>query len=78
MIQRLASVALLASLCWSQSSARKEITVSGEVLAEYARIYSLAPRVNVTITLADGQLTSQVTGARQSLASCRFRDAVLQ
>jgi len=41
---------------------RKEITVSSDVLARYVGIYAMAPGVNMTITLADGQLVGQMTG----------------
>jgi CubicO group peptidase (beta-lactamase class C family) len=40
---------------------RKEITVSAEILAKYVGIYSMAPGVNMTITLADNQLVSQMS-----------------
>jgi CubicO group peptidase (beta-lactamase class C family) len=42
-------------------SERKEITVSAEILANYVGIYSMAPGVNMTITLADKQLVSQLS-----------------
>jgi len=45
-----------------ETPARKEITVSSDTLAKYAGIYAMAPNVNMTITLADGQLISQMTG----------------
>jgi CubicO group peptidase (beta-lactamase class C family) len=41
---------------------RKEITVSSDILAKYAGVYAMAPGVNMTITLSDGQLTSQMSG----------------
>jgi len=41
---------------------RKEITVSPDILAKYIGIYSMAPGANMNITLADGQLISQITG----------------
>lgn len=41
---------------------RKEITVSPDILARYTGVYGMAPGVHVSITLADGQLISQVTG----------------
>jgi CubicO group peptidase (beta-lactamase class C family) len=37
-------------------------TVSSDILARYVGIYAIAPGVNMTITLADGQLISQVSG----------------
>jgi CubicO group peptidase (beta-lactamase class C family) len=40
---------------------RKEITVSSDILAKYAGIYAMAPGVTMTITLADGQLISQMS-----------------
>jgi CubicO group peptidase (beta-lactamase class C family) len=43
-------------------SQRKEITVSADMLAKYAGVYAMAPGVNMLITLADGQLISQMTG----------------
>ena len=39
----------------------KEITVSSNILAKYVGVYSMAPGVNMTITLADGQLISQMS-----------------
>ncbi len=39
----------------------KEITVSSDILAKYVGVYSMAPGVNMTITLADGQLISQMS-----------------
>ena len=41
---------------------RKEITISADILASYAGIYAMAPGVNMTITVADGQLMSQMSG----------------
>ena len=41
---------------------RKEITISSDILASYAGIYAMAPGVNMTITVADGQLMSQMSG----------------
>jgi CubicO group peptidase (beta-lactamase class C family) len=43
-------------------ASHKEITVSSEVLAKYVGVYSMAPGVNMTITLADSQLISQMSG----------------
>ena len=40
----------------------KEITVSPDTLGKYVGVYSMAPGVNMTITLAEGQLISQMTG----------------
>ncbi|HEX4810739.1 MAG TPA: serine hydrolase [Bryobacteraceae bacterium] len=41
---------------------RKEITLSTDVLARYTGLYAMAPGMNMTITLADGQLISQMSG----------------
>src|SRR5579863_1753928 len=62
MIQRLIAVLLLAVCCLAQNADRKEITVSPGILARYVGVYAMAPTVYMTITLADGQLTSQMTG----------------
>jgi len=62
MIQRFVAVLLLAGSCLAQTPDRKEITVSPDVLSKYVGIYAMAPTVNMTITLADGQLISQMTG----------------
>jgi hypothetical protein len=40
---------------------RKEITVSSDILARYVGVYTMAPSVTMTITLADGQLISQMS-----------------
>jgi CubicO group peptidase (beta-lactamase class C family) len=40
---------------------RKEITVSPDILAKYVGVYAMSPGVNMTITLADGQLISQMS-----------------
>ena len=42
--------------------ARKEISVSPEVLAKYAGTYELAPGVTVAMTVEDGKLMTQITG----------------
>ena len=39
----------------------KEITVSSDILARYVGVYAMAPGVTMTITLADGQLISQMS-----------------
>jgi hypothetical protein len=62
MIQRFVAVLLLAGCCLAQNPDRKEVTVSPEILANYVGVYAIAPRVNMTITLPDGRLISQVTG----------------
>jgi hypothetical protein len=41
---------------------RQEITVSADTLASYVGIYAMGPSVNMTITVADGQLISQMSG----------------
>jgi CubicO group peptidase (beta-lactamase class C family) len=40
---------------------RKEITVSSDILARYVGVYAMAPGVTMTITIADGQLISQMS-----------------
>jgi CubicO group peptidase (beta-lactamase class C family) len=40
----------------------KEITVSPDILSDYAGVYAMAPGVNMTITVADNQLISQMSG----------------
>jgi len=42
-------------------SERKEITVAPDILARYVGIYQLAPNIDMTITVVDGQLISQMT-----------------
>jgi CubicO group peptidase (beta-lactamase class C family) len=42
-------------------SERKEITVAPDILARYVGVYQLAPNIDMTITLVDGQLISQMT-----------------
>jgi Domain of unknown function (DUF3471) len=59
---RFAALLLLAGFCLAQTTDRKEITVSPDVLAKYVGIYAMALTVNMTITLANGQLISQMTG----------------
>jgi CubicO group peptidase (beta-lactamase class C family)/uncharacterized protein YneR len=44
------------------SSERKEITVAPKVLEQYVGTYELAPKINMMITLENGQLISQVSG----------------
>jgi hypothetical protein len=48
---------------------RKDTSVSSDILARYAGIYAMAPGVNMTITLADGQLAGQMTGQGKLLLS---------
>jgi CubicO group peptidase (beta-lactamase class C family) len=45
-----------------ETAARKAITISSDILAKYAGIYAMSPNVNMTVTLVDGQLISQMTG----------------
>ena len=44
------------------SSERKEITLAPDVLARYVGVYELTPKVTMTIALADGRLTTQLSG----------------
>jgi hypothetical protein len=46
------------------SSERKAITLTPEVLARYVGTYELTPKMNMTITLVDGQLMTQLSGQR--------------
>lgn len=43
-------------------SERKEITLAPTVLGQYVGTYQLAPKIDMMITVADGQLISQVSG----------------
>jgi CubicO group peptidase (beta-lactamase class C family) len=43
-------------------SERKEITLAPEILKQYAGTYEIAPKINMMITLANGQLSGQVSG----------------
>jgi len=62
MIRRFAAILLLAGACLGQTPGTKEIKVAPEVLSRYVGIYAMSPTVNMTITLVDGQLVSQMTG----------------
>jgi CubicO group peptidase (beta-lactamase class C family) len=62
MIQRFVAILLLAGACLGQTPGTKEIKVAPEVLSRYVGIYAMSPTVNLTITLVDGQLVSQMTG----------------
>ncbi|HEY4358081.1 MAG TPA: serine hydrolase [Acidobacteriaceae bacterium] len=62
MLQRLVILLMLAVPCVAQSANHAEIPVSREVLARYVGTYAVAPRFNLTITLVDGRLMSQMTG----------------
>jgi hypothetical protein len=44
------------------TSERKEITIGPDVLARYVGTYEVAPKINMTITLVDGTLMTQLTG----------------
>ena len=61
-MQRFAIFLILAGSCLAQAPDRNEITVSREVLSKYVGTYAIAPRFNMTITLVDGQLISQMPG----------------
>ena len=62
MIRRFVVILLLAGACLGQTPGTKEIKVAPEVLSKYVGIYAMSPTVNMTITLVDGQLVSQMTG----------------
>src|SRR5579862_6837282 len=63
MILRFVAVTfLLAGSCLAQAPDRREVTVSPDILAHYVGVYAMSPAANMTITLVDGQLISQMTG----------------
>jgi CubicO group peptidase (beta-lactamase class C family) len=62
MIQRSVAVLLLAGSCLAQAPNTSKIKVAPEVLSRYVGIYAMSPTANMTITLVDGQLVSQMTG----------------
>jgi hypothetical protein len=62
MIRCFVAILLLAGACLGQTPGTKEIKVAPEVLSRYVGIYAMSPTVNMTITLVDGQLVSQMTG----------------
>lgn len=62
MTQRFVAVLLLAGCCLAQTTDRKEVTVSSDVLSKYVGTYQMAPGVNMMITLTGDQLTSQMSG----------------
>jgi hypothetical protein len=62
MTQHFVAVLLLAGCCLAQTTDRKEIAVSSTILAKYVGTYQMAPEVNMMITLAGDQLTSQMSG----------------
>ena len=64
-IRRLVAVLLVAGCCVAQTPAAKETTVAPDVLARYVGVYAMSPTANMTITLVDGQLMSQMTGQGQ-------------
>jgi CubicO group peptidase (beta-lactamase class C family) len=43
-------------------SERKEITLAPKILEQYVGTYDMAPKINMMITLHDGQLISQLSG----------------
>ena len=47
------------------TSERKEISLPPEQLQRYAGTYSLAPNVDIMVTMRDGQLYAQLSGQRQ-------------
>ena len=44
---------------------QKDLKISGDTLAKYTGVYGIAPGVYVTVTLADGQLISQMSHQNQ-------------
>src|SRR5579862_2924753 len=63
MILRFVAVTfLLAGSCLAQAPDRREVTVSPDILAHYVGVYAMSPAANMTITLVDGQLISQMSG----------------
>ena len=62
MISRFVAVILLAGSCLAQPPERKEVAVPADVLAKYVGVYAMSPTVSMSITFADGQLVSQMTG----------------
>ena len=62
MNRRLVAILLLAGSCLAQAPTAQKVNVSPDVLARYAGIYAMTPTLNMTITLVDGQLVSQMTG----------------
>src|ERR1700761_1933879 len=62
MLQRFVILLVLSATCAAQSPERPKTAVPGEVLARYVGTYAIAPRLNLTITLVDGHLVSQMTG----------------
>jgi hypothetical protein len=62
MTKHFVAVLLLAGCCLAQTTDRREITVSSSILSKYVGTYQMAPGVNMMITLAGDQLTSQMSG----------------
>jgi CubicO group peptidase (beta-lactamase class C family) len=60
MLQRFMAIFLLAGSCLAQTPNTKE--PSPEVLARYVGVYAMSGSTNMTITLVDGELVSQMTG----------------
>jgi parvulin-like peptidyl-prolyl isomerase len=61
MIRRFVSTLLLAGACLGQTPGTKEVKVAPEILSRYVGIYAVSPTANMTITLVDGQLVSQIS-----------------
>ena len=77
MIRRFAAILLLAGACLGQTPGTKEIQVAPEVLSRYVGIYAMSPTVNMTITLVDDQLVSQMTGQGKVAIVAGIGDDVL-
>ncbi len=60
MYSKLAAVAFGAQV--TLPSERKDVTVAPTILEQYVGTYELAPKINMMITLANGQLSGQVSG----------------
>jgi CubicO group peptidase (beta-lactamase class C family) len=60
MYLKLAAVAFGAQV--TLPSERKEVTVAPKILEQYVGTYEMAPKINMMITLANGQLSSQMSG----------------
>ena len=67
MLSRITLLALLASLCPGQDSARKEITLDAQTLNRYVGAYQIANGPTMLITLENGQLFSKL-GNQQPIA----------
>jgi len=60
MYVKLAAVALGSQV--TLPSERKEITVAPKILEQYVGTYEMAPKINMMVTLDQGQLTTQMSG----------------